>query len=415
MPLFFVLSIFTTLLSLAILGGSGYLLWTWWQGAWLTSPDGVLFRVREDWRLWTGIGLAAWSLLGRVVLTPLLAGSDKRVTSPQRGAARMMAAPSGATLHVETHGRLDGPPIVFTHGWGLDSTIWRYAREDLADRFKLVLWDLPGLGASKAPRNGRICLPDFARDLEAVLAAAGNRPAVLVGHSIGGMTIQTLVRDNPAIKDRIAGVVLLNTTYTNPLKTMILTGLVQALRKPVLEPLMRLTAWLQPLAWLMAWQSYLSGSAHLANRLGFGRFVTRSQLEHVTLLATRNPPGVQAKGDLAMFDWDATGALVGFEKPVLVIGGDKDIVTKLEASRVIAQETATAQLRVIEDVNHLGFLERADLYNSLIAEFVLSVQGRTSVDPRSFIAGEAGIEAVVDGAVEPEPRWEGPEPGTPLH
>lgn len=414
MPLFFVVSIFTTLLSLSILGGSGYLLWTWWQGEWLTSPDGVLVRVRDDWRLWTGLGLAAWSLLGRVILTPLLAKPDKRVTAPQRGAARVLAGASGSVLHVETHGRADAPPIVFTHGWGLDSTIWRYAREDLSDRFKLVLWDLPGLGASKAPRDGRVCLPDFARDLEAVLAAAGSKPAVLVGHSIGGMTIQTLVRDNPAIQDRIAGLVLLNTTYTNPLKTMILSGLVQALRKPVLEPLMRLTAWLQPLAWLMAWQSYLSGSAHLANRLGFGRFVTRSQLEHVTLLATRNPPGVQAKGNLAMFDWDATGALARFDKPVLVIGGDKDIVTKLEASRVIARETATADLRVIEDVNHLGFLERADLYNGLIAEFVRSVQGRAPVGPRSFVAGEAGIAVVtVDGPAEPEPYRR--PPGQPLH
>jgi pimeloyl-ACP methyl ester carboxylesterase len=95
-----------------------------------------------------------------------------------------------------------------------------------------------------------------------------------VGHSIGGMTIQTLARDDAAYFNRkVAGTVLVNTSYTNPLKTMILSGLAQAIRWPLLEPLMRLGIVLQPLVWLSAWQSYLSGSSHMANRLGFGKYV----------------------------------------------------------------------------------------------------------------------------------------------
>jgi len=48
----------------------------------------------------------------------------------------------------------------------MDSTFWRYARQDLADRFRLVLWDLPGLGKSKAG-GGReaVNLGAFATDL----------------------------------------------------------------------------------------------------------------------------------------------------------------------------------------------------------------------------------------------------------
>jgi hypothetical protein len=57
-----------------------------------------------------------------------------------------------------------------------------------------------------------------------------------------------------------------------------------------------------------------------------------------------------------------------------VVGGDKDIVTKLEASRTIAEESPLASLRTVEGVNHMGPLERADLYNALIAEFTLAVQ-----------------------------------------
>jgi pimeloyl-ACP methyl ester carboxylesterase len=219
------------------------------------------------------------------------------------GAGRSSPSPTGSKLNVEIEGPEDGPPVILTHGWGLDATIWFYLRRELSQRYRVIAWDLPGLGKS----TGFVSLTDFAADLESLLSLTGHRKPVLIGHSIGGMIIQTLVRERPHALSKIAGVVLLNTTYTDPLKTMILSPLAQALRWPVLEPMMRLAVWLQPLAWLSAWQSYLSGSAHLANRIGFSSQVTRSQLEQTTLLATRNAPGAQARGNLAMFRWDVTG------------------------------------------------------------------------------------------------------------
>jgi pimeloyl-ACP methyl ester carboxylesterase len=104
-------------------------------------------------------------------------------------------------------------------------------------------------------------------------------------------------------------------------------------------------------------------------RLGCGRFVTRSQLEHVALLATRASPAVEARGDHAMVRWDATDALRTLRVPALVIGGDMDIVTKLEASQVMANESPLATLRIVEDVNHMGPMERADTYNRAIMDF----------------------------------------------
>lgn len=376
MPLIALLRFLFSILSLAVLALCGYLLWSWYEGELVRGPDGLLHRVREDWRLWTGLGLLAWSFLGRFIVTPLLARKD---TAPpiraERGEGRTVLGASGARLYVETLGRPDAPAIVLTHGWGLDSTIWAYAKRDLATDYRLLVWDLPGLGRSKLPADGGLSLTDFAADLGTVIGLAGNSSVVLVGHSIGGMTIQTLARDNPDLFARkVGGVVLLNTTFTDPLRTMVLSGLARALRWPLVEPMMRLTIWLQPLAWLSAWQSYFSGAAHMANRFGFGRYVTRSQLERTTLLATRNAPGAQAKGNLAMFRWDATEILPKITRPVLVIGGDKDIVTKLEASRRISEAIPSARLQVVEAVNHMGFLERADLYNRAIAAFASSLQ-----------------------------------------
>lgn len=368
MPLFSVLRFLFLLLSLAILAAGGYLLWSWWEGQVVTTPEGVLVRVRDDWRLWTALALLAWSFVGRSVVTLLVARRDETPTRPVRSNGIDQRGAEGGCLYVERHGAVGGPTLILTHGWGLDSTIWSYALRDLAGRFQVITWDLPGLGRSKPAKGVEPSLSLFAAELRGLVEEVGG-PVVLVGHSIGGMTIQTLARDHPEVFGRqVVGVVLLNTTHTNPLKTMILSGLAQALR-PLIEVMMRLAIWLQPLAWLGAWQSYLSGSAHLANRIGFGKFVTRSQLEHTTLLATRNPPGAQAQGNLAMFRWDAGDGLAALRCPTLVIGGDMDIVTKLEASETIATAAPGGRLQAVSGVNHLGFLERADIYDGMIADF----------------------------------------------
>ena len=136
---------------------------------------------------------------------------------------------------------------------------------------------------------------------------------------------------------------------------------------------MRVAILLQPLVWLSAWQSYFSGMAHLGNRLGFGKFVTRSQLNHVTLLAAKNPPGNVQKGNLAMFRWDATGALAGTGVPILLLAGELDIVTKPTASADIARQASTASVEFVHGVNHMGMLEQAEQYNSAIAAFARRV------------------------------------------
>ena len=370
MPLIVLACLLLSLASWGVLAAGAYLLWSWYEGVWALDAYGATHHVRETWQLWTALALLSWSFLGRLVLTPILAKADDEPTRAERCEHQMITSPTGSNLYVEVHGPEDAPPIILTHGWGLDSTIWYYLRRHLSQRFRVIVWDLPGLGRSRAASGSTVDLSHFATDLKALLSLTNGKPAVLVGHSIGGMTLQTLVRDYPEVlTDQVAGLVLVNTTYVNPLQTMVLSRLALALRWPLLEPVFHLAIWLQPLAWLGAWQSYLSGSAHLANRIGFASQVTRSQLEQTTLLATRNPPAVLARGNLAMFRWDAESAIGQAAVPCLILAGDKDLVTKQEASEHIASQAPFARLRVIDDANHMGFLERSDAYNEEISRF----------------------------------------------
>lgn len=370
MPVLTLPRLLLTLVSLALLAGAAYLLWSWERGYDVLGADGLWRHVHgPGWRLYTGGGLLAWSFLGRFAVLALIPGGARPADSvPTR---RTLRGRDGAEIALAISGRGDGPTVVLTHGWGLDSTSWAWLRAGLADRFRIVVWDLPGLGHSRQPKDGRLSVERLADTLATVIEATVERPAIVVGHSIGGMTVQTLFRIHPELaRDRIAGVVLLNTTYENPVRTMWLSPLWRALQTPVLEPLSWLTVALTPLAWLSNWQSYLSGSAQIAIRLtGFGRYATRSQVDRAALLAARNSPAVQAKGNIAMFHWSMGEALSAIGRPTLVVAGERDIVTLPVASEVIGARIPEARLSVIEGAGHLGPLEAAQAYSREIAAF----------------------------------------------
>ena len=369
MAITFLLRAIFTIVSVALLVAAVVLLGNWYGGDRVQTADGVIHIHRDNWNLWTGIALLAWSFLGRIPILFMLARKDTDPMRPRRDNGQTVESPTGATLYTEQHGRADAKTVILTHGWSMDSTIWHYAKRDLGEHYRVLTWDLPGLGLSKQAKRG-VSLPRYAEDLKGLIAQASNQPVMLVGHSIGGMIIETLTRDDPAFFARhVDRVVLLNTTYTNPLKTMILSGLLQTLRKPLIVPMMYLQIWLMPLVWLMQWQSYMSGSQHIAIRFGFGRFVTRSQLDHTALLMTRNSPAVVAHGDLAMLRWDGTQGLPHLTVPTLVVGGDADIVTKLSASEHIAAAVPSGRLHTVGGVNHMGPVEQAPVYHDLITAF----------------------------------------------
>lgn len=363
MPLLSIFRLIFTLLSWVVLAGAVYLLWRWWDGRSYIDEAGNLVRLREDWTLWLGAFLGAWSLLGRWFWRLVLANGHDEVT-PERGEGTMLDGVEGDQLYVETAGLPDGPVLVLTHGAGNDSTVWYRARHDLGQRYRLLLWDLPGLGKSR----GKVDLERYAENLRIIVQSTSG-PVLVIGHSMGGMVIQTLARRHPEMfGTKILGAALLNTTHTNPLKTMILSRLVQALR-PLLELGHYIEIALFPLAWISAWQSYLSGATHMAVRLTFGSGVTRTQLDHAALLGTRNSPVSLARGNLAMFRWDATGALANIAEPVLILAGDGDIVTKPEASETIAASTVSPRLHVLPHCNHMSFLDHAPEYHHLIGAY----------------------------------------------
>jgi pimeloyl-ACP methyl ester carboxylesterase len=297
------------------------------------------------------------------------------------GTVHRITRPDGSEIRVECYGPPEAAPIIWTHGWGANSTEWFYQKRYLTDRFRLIVWDIPGTGLSKKPDNNDFRMENLAADLEAVLAFAGDRPALLVGHSIGGMITLTFCKMFPGmLQSRIAGIVLAHTTYTNPVRTTQMAALYTAIEKPIIIPLLYLTIALWPLVWLMNWMSYFNGSAHRStHKSSFAGSETRGQLDFCARFMPHARPDVLARGMLGMIAYDATGVLSRITVPTLVIVGDKDTTTPPEAGEFIAGHVPGAEVVTLAPARHMGLIEHHDRFDRLVAEFAASCRTAVAV------------------------------------
>jgi pimeloyl-ACP methyl ester carboxylesterase len=166
------------------------------------------------------------------------------------------------------------------------------------------------------------------------------------------------------------GLVLLDTTYTNPVKTTTFSGFFQAVQKPLLEPLLHLMIWLSPLVWLMNWLSYFNGSAHLLSIVtGFAGSETRGQLDFATRFTPLASPAVQARNTLAMLQFDATATLPTIDVPVLVLVGHLDRMTIPEASAYISEHVPGGQLVQLIPGGHMALLEQHEQFTHQVRQF----------------------------------------------
>jgi pimeloyl-ACP methyl ester carboxylesterase len=356
----------------------------------------VTSSARWPYLVW-GIGFIAFSWVGYLPILPFLGGwnanrADRHQAVRPRS-AQTIFRPDGSRLHVEIFGREHGPTLVMTHGWSLNVTAWTYLLPFLTDKFRIVVWDLPGLGRSTGPTNKDYSLEKMARDLEAVVVefSAGKEqgPVILIGHSIGGMINQTFCRSFPDhIGTLVQGVVLLHTTYTNPLKTALFAPVWRAIQNPVIVPLNYLNIWLSPLAWLSNVQSYCNGSLHILTRISsFAGRQTLHQLNHGAWLAAAAPPHVLARGNLAMLQFDEQQILPTVDVPVLVIAARDDRMTKPAASYRLDDSLPQSHLAVLKPAGHLGYWEQPEQCAELITEFA-SKFGQLSGERRRWSKAE---------------------------
>jgi pimeloyl-ACP methyl ester carboxylesterase len=212
----------------------------------------------------------------------------------------------------------------------------------------------------------------MAQDLNLVIESVQCRPVILLGHSIGGMILLTYCRLFPhKLGTDVQGLVVAQSTYTNPVKTTKWAGLMTALQKPLLEPLCHLMILLSPVFWIMNWLAYFNGSAHRSTeRSSFSGRETRQQLDFLTWEFCKAKPAHAARGFLAMFRYDATDVMPVVPIPSLVVAGDNDQTCLPTASALMAQIIPGAKLVTLPNSQHCGLFEHHQTFHAAVKEFV---------------------------------------------
>ncbi|MDB5342437.1 MAG: mhpC [Schlesneria sp.] len=375
-PANILVSWFYRLLSVGLMIAGVGLIVLWFSGSISTSSDGD-HSAAGRWGPWlgflaliAGIVCSCWAVAGhRLHPARLRAASDGKVPATPTGDVKFIVRPDGSKLFVESHGSTDLPTVVLVHGWSLNSNQWVYLQSEWRQILRIVTWDLAGMGRSTPPRNQDYSIDKMAHDLRAVIEESDADSVVLLGHSIGGMVILKFCQLFPELLGtRVSKLVLVHSTYTNPLKTMAFGKQLLAIQKWLIEPLIYVQIYTWPLIWFADYLCYFNGSLHWTGFAGKG---TRQQIDFVARFYANDSPAVLARGALGMLAFDATEAFPLIKIPVLVVGAEQDPLTNIEASRTIAKEITSAKLLVFDPAKHFALIEYHKDFAKQTAAFCL--------------------------------------------
>lgn len=256
----------------------------------------------------------------------------------------------GTELHYSDRGREDGPVLVLIHGWKGSLRTWDRLLPHLSPHYRVVSYDLRGMGLSGKPRSSY----DFtvmADDLLDVLQGLNLQDVTLVGSSMGCSVILEYMR---RYGDRTARIVLNN-------------GPVMLVRRddfPFAMPAEQLEGYIERLAgeWPMSEWGGLEGSEH-----------------HPALMAWHFSIAMQTPLDIALdvvrqqAKLDHRAVIANLTVPALAAYSNSDPFYPVELGLWIADTAPEGQLAVFHESGHATPFDEPARFAKVLHEFVCPV------------------------------------------
>lgn len=268
---------------------------------------------------------------------------------------------NGQTIFAKEAGNPKRPLALLIHGW---SSSW-YAMSPLFSplerKYRILAVDLPGYGRSpRLPQHTTIAA--YADLLADLIRSQTEQPAVLIGHSMGGMISLTIALRHPDVVERL---VLLCPTITGKLSLFINLFVSPVTLVEKYHLLNKIGSILDP---------YILGIIdRLMRPAAFSARSDISNEEYARLRSDVRRPGqgrVRAECFWAMRDGDLTGHLKQIDKPALVIWGMEDNTVPLRDASLLASEWADVDLRIMPNVSHWPQFEATEVVNRYATGFL---------------------------------------------
>ncbi len=254
-----------------------------------------------------------------------------------------------------------GVPVVFLHAGVADRRMWNSQMQLLAaEGYHVISYDRRGFGETESPD-----VPfNHVVDLEAVLDQLGINAAIFVGASMGGGLAIDFSLEHP---HRVIALVLVGTALTGAEPTEMPEeaadlddALTYADERGKLDRVNELEAHI-----------WLDGPLSEAGRVGgpvreLFLEMNGANLRHPKLTQEETPE-------------DATSMVGAITVPVLLLVGELDLPDIKARHEELSEQLENAFAMVLEDTAHLPSLERPDLFDPLLSEFLAAVTGQADI------------------------------------
>ncbi len=285
-----------------------------------------------------------------------------------RSTPTTVVADDGVPLHVEVDELPDGagpgpgaPTVVFVHGYCLQLDCWHFQRAAYRGRVRTVFYDQRSHGRSGRSSRERATIDQLGRDLRRVLdAVVPDGPVVLVGHSMGGMSIVAMIAEHPdLLRDRVVGVGLVSTTAGGldpgrillPLVPARLSGELTGTAVSTLRRGHRAVDSVRRLGKVVARVG--------TDVLAFGGAVPASYVDFADRMLSATPFEVVSDffPSFRALDKFGTVGVLG-RVPTVVVCGTADRLTSIGHSRKLHARIPGSRLVEVDGAGHLVLLER---------------------------------------------------------
>ncbi|WP_127479753.1 alpha/beta fold hydrolase [Nocardioides pantholopis] len=299
-----------------------------------------------------------------------------------RSAPLTVIADDGVPLHVEVDEPHEAPEspvtVVLVHGYALTLDCWHFQRAALRGRVRTVLYDQRSHGRSGRSSLENATIEQLGEDLRRVLEeVVPEGPVLLVGHSMGGMSVIAFAEQHPHLfGDRVVAVGLISTTAG---------GLdIGRLLLPVVPAKLGLPLARRTVAALARRHRVVDGVRRVGRSVAlaatdvfaFGDPVPHSYVDFVDSMLSATPFEV-----LAEF-FPSFGALDKFhavevlsDVPTLIACGTADRLTSIGHSRKLHERIRDSRLVEYAGAGHMVVLERHEQINAELDRLLTAAAG----------------------------------------